>query len=71
MLCTKCKCCQFSWLSGFFALAAIVHIIRLVTQTPVQIGDFAVPMNASIAIAVIGGVLSLVFCKMGCKSCAC
>ena len=71
MFCHKCKCCLFSWLSGVFALASLVHIIRLIVQAQVQVGDFVVPMNLSIVIASVAGILSLVFCKMGCKACTC
>ena len=71
MFCHKCKCCMFSWFSGLFALAAIVHIVRLIAKAQVQINDFVVPMNVSIGIAAVAGVLSLVFCKMGCKTCNC
>ena len=67
----KCKCCLFSWLSGFFALATLAHIIRLITKAQVQVGDWAVPMSVSIAIVVVAGILSLTFCKMGCKACTC
>ena len=71
MFCHKCKCCSLSWLSGVFALAAIVHIVRLVTRTQVQLNDFVVPMNLSVVIAVVAGILSLVLCKMSCKACTC
>ena len=71
MFCHKCKCCSLSWLSGVFALAAIVHIIRLIARAQVQVGDFVVPMNLSIVIAVVAGILSLVLCKMSCKACNC
>ncbi len=71
MFCHKCKCCVFSWLSGFFALASLIHIVRLIAKAQVQIGSFAVPMNVSILVAVIAGLLSLAFCRMGCKACNC
>ena len=59
MFCHKCKCCSLSWLSGVFLLAAIVHIVRLIAKAQVQVGDFVVPMNLSIVIAVVAGILSL------------
>ncbi len=71
MFCHKCKCCTFSWFSGFFALPALVHLVRLVTKTQVQIGDWIVPMSFSIGTMVVAGVLSLVLCKTACKACAC
>ena len=71
MLCHKCKCCYFSWLSGFFALASLMHIIRLVAQVDVTVGTFSPPMGLSVAVAVIAGGLSLFFCNLGCRACAC
>jgi hypothetical protein len=71
MFCQKCKCCMFSWWSGFFALATGVHIVRLIARAQVQIGDWVVPMGLSIAVAVVAGILSFIFCKAGCKSCGC
>ena len=71
MFCHKCKCCNLSWLSGFFALAAIVHIIRLVMGTQVQINATVVPMNVSIGIAVVAGVLSFLLCKKSKAVCGC
>ena len=71
MFCHQCKCCLFSWLSGVFALAALVHVVRLIVRAQVQVGGWPVPMGLSVSIAVIAGTLSLVFCKMGCKVCSC
>jgi hypothetical protein len=71
MFCHKCKCCCYSWFSGFFALAAIPHIVRSFLKFPVQIGSFVVPMNLSYGIAIVATILSLTFCKLGCKACNC
>jgi len=71
MFCHKCKCCNLSWLSGFFALAAVIHIVRLISRAQVQIGDWTVPMNVSIGVAIVAGVLSLILCKKSCASCNC
>ncbi len=59
------------WLSGFFALAAVVHTIRLVLKTSVQIGDFAVPMGLSVVVLVVAGVLSFILARLGCERCDC
>ena len=71
MMGKKCKCCCYSWLSGMFALASIVHIIRLVTGAEVQINATVIPMNASIAVAIVAGIISLILCKKSCASCGC
>ncbi len=68
---TKCRCCGFMWLSGFFALAAVVHAVRLVLKASVQIGEFAVPMSLSVGILVVAGVLSFVLARSGCGRCGC
>ena len=71
MFCHKCKCCNLSWLSGFFAFAAIAHIVRLIARMPMQIGSWAVSMNLSIGVAVVAGALSLILCKKSCAACHC
>ena len=71
MFCHKCKCCNFSWLSGFFGLAAIAHIVRLISGAHIQVNDWVVPMNVSIGVAVVAGALSLILCKKSCASCNC
>ncbi len=68
---TKCRCCGLMWLSGFFALAAMVHAIRLVLKASVQIGEFAVPMGLSMGVLVVAGVLSFVLARLGCGRCDC
>ena len=71
MFCTKCKCCSAMWWSGFFALAALMHIIRLIVRLDLQFGTFVVPMGASIGVASVGALLSFIFFKKGCESCGC
>jgi len=71
MFCHKCKCCKFAWWSGFFAFAAVVHMVRLIARVQVQIGSWSVPMGLSIAVAVVAGALSIILCKAGCGACGC
>lgn len=71
MFCHKCKCCNLSWLSGMFALASIVHIIRLISGAQVQVNSTLIPMNVSIIIAVVAGVIAVILCKKSCASCGC
>ena len=71
MFCHKCKCCSLMWWSGFFALASLVHIVRLISRIQVQVGIWVVPMQASIGVAIIAGLISLFLCKAGCGACNC
>ena len=71
MFCNKCKCCGMMWWSGFFGLAALMHLIRLIVRANVQVNGFTVPMTASIAILAVAAVLSFIFCKKGCGACGC
>ena len=68
---TKCKCCCFAWLSGFFGLAAIGHVIRLAFQVPVQLGGYSIPLKVSLIVAVVAGALSFILCRKSCSSCSC
>ena len=71
MFCHKCKCCCAMWWSGFFGLAALAHLIRLVARIPLVVNNWAVPMTVSIGVAIVAGALSFFFCKKGCASCSC
>ena len=71
MFCHKCKCCMPTWWSGFFALALVGHLLRLLFRAQVHIGQWAVPMRVSIGVVIVAGALSLILCKKGCASCTC
>lgn len=71
MFCHKCKCCKNMWLSGFFALGAIVHALRFVARVPMQLANWPVPMALSVVVVVVAGALSFIFCKKGCGACSC
>ena len=47
------------WLSGFFGLGALVHLVRSVSGANLIIADYNVPLMTSVLIAVIGGVFSI------------
>ncbi len=59
----KCKCCAAMWWSGFFGLAMIGHMIRLIARAHMQVGTHVIPMGVSVLIAIIAGALSFIFCK--------
>ena len=71
MLCCSCKCCKAMWFSGFFALACLVHVVRLALQVPLRLGDWPVPMGLSVGVVVVAGALSFILCRMGCSACSC
>lgn len=39
--------CPAIWLSGFFGLAAVVPLVRLLFQFPVTLGNWRVPMGSA------------------------
>lgn len=54
----------FTWIAAaFFALAAIVHIIRLFTHFQVTIGSHSVPTWCSYAAIVVGAFMSWMLCR--------
>ncbi len=68
----KCTCsCLPIWLSGFFALIAIVHIVRLVCQWPVVIDGWHVPMSLSVVVAIAAGIISGGLLYSACRKCEC
>ena len=67
----KCKCCSYAWFSGFFGLAALGHLIRLVLRPTVLIAGHNFHLRYSLVVLVVAGVLSFVFCRRSCSSCSC
>ena len=53
------KVCPATWFSGFFGLAALVHLIRLLLRLSVTLGNFAVPMSLSVLVFLVAGAISL------------
>ena len=54
----------FTWIAAIiFALAAIVHIIRLIKPFDVVIGSHNIPTAASIACIVVFAFLSWMLCR--------
>lgn len=54
----------FTWIAAaFFALVAIVHILRLITHFRVIIGSHHVPDWASYIAILVGAFLSWMLCR--------
>jgi len=54
------KASAFARLAGtLFVLVALLHVYRLFSDFPIQIGSFAVPHQASWAAALIAGGLGI------------
>jgi hypothetical protein len=54
----------FTWIAAIiFALAAIVHIIRLIKPFQVVVGSHNIPMAASIVCIVVFAFLSWMLCR--------
>jgi len=47
------------WFSGFFAAAALAHLIRSIFHLPMTIGTFDVPISFSVGVFVAAGVISI------------
>lgn len=63
----KPKFCPAIWFSGFFALGAIMHLIRLLLGFSVVIAGREIPLTVSAAMVVIFGILSIGLAMMGLK----
>lgn len=53
------------WFSGFFGLAALVHLVRLLFQVPLVVGGRPVPMAVSVIVVLVAGILSLRLFSVG------
>ena len=63
----KSKFCPAMWLSGFFALGALVHLIRYLLHFSLTVNGYEVPLTASFGVAVLFGAFALVFGAAGMK----
>ena len=58
----KCKCeCLAPWLSGFFALPAVAHLVRIIAGWEIVWNGSPVTIRTSWIVMVVSGLLSLVF----------
>ena len=55
----KTKFCPAMWFSGFFALGAVVHSVRLITGFSVVIAGREIPLILSGAAVLVFGILSV------------
>lgn len=62
--CGQCICL---WFSGFFAMPAIAHIVRIILGWPMTIASWNVTIKGSIIVAVVTGILAAIFGLAGCK----
>ena len=54
----------FTWIaSAIFALAVIVHIVRLFTHFQMIIGTHSIPQWCSIVDIVVAGIMSWMLCR--------
>ncbi len=52
------KFCPAMWMSGFFGLGFMVHLMRLIFRVPITIGETPLSMVASGVIVVVFGLFS-------------
>ena len=64
---SKSKFCPAVWFSGFFALGALAHLIRLLSRLPVTLGTYHVPLLVSGILVLVFGGLSLTLLVIGIK----
>ena len=55
----KTKFCPATWFSGFFALGALVHLVRLIKGFSLVVAGHAIPLAVSGWFALIAGILSI------------
>lgn len=42
------RCWWATWLSGFFGIAGLLHLARLVVRVPLRIGTYDVPLTVTL-----------------------
>jgi hypothetical protein len=48
-----------------FAVVALLHLVRILMESPVTIGDWSVPKSASWVALIVSGGLALVGLRLG------
>lgn len=64
----KCCCghCALLWLSGFFAMPAVMHIVRVIAGWQLTVAEHTFTTKESVVVIVITGIFSLVLGLIGC-----
>ncbi len=64
----KCCCghCALLWLSGFFAMPAVIHVVRLIAGWQITIAEHVVTTKESVIAAVVSGILAIILGLIGC-----
>ena len=55
---SETKFCPAMWLSGFFGLGAVAHLIRMLTGFSLAVAGHEIPLIMSGVIAIVFGALS-------------
>lgn len=55
----KSKFCPAMWLSGFFGLGAIVHLVRSLLGFSLVVSGYEISITTSLIVGVVLGVLSI------------
>lgn len=63
----KTKFCPAMWLSGFFALGAVVHLVRFLFQISLTVGGHEIPLTVSFVLGLVLGAFSLALGIAGLK----
>ncbi len=55
----KAKFCPAMWLSGFFGLGAVIHLVRSVFGFGLVVAGRDIPVGTSVVLALVLGLLSV------------
>jgi ABC-type transporter Mla maintaining outer membrane lipid asymmetry permease subunit MlaE len=61
-----CGSCTLTWLSGFFAMPALMHLIRIIIGWPLTLAEHTFTAKESIVIIAVTGIFSAVLGIIGC-----
>jgi hypothetical protein len=52
------RCFWASWVSGFFGIAGLLHVVRFFFRVPLRVGMYDVPLIVSVCVGVMFLVIS-------------
>lgn len=47
------RCWWATWVSGFFGIAGILHLVRFFFRVPLTVGTYPVPVTVSVVVGIV------------------
>jgi hypothetical protein len=52
------RCWWATWVSGFFGIAGLLHVVRYFASVPLRVGSYEVPLTGSLVVGMAFVIIS-------------